>query len=290
MNHSKENGMRLLFLAAACISILCVFLICLFLFINGLPAIGKIGPLKFLLGTQWKPGQNFYGIAPMILGSLYVTAGAIVVGVPLGVLCAVFMARFCPKWLYRILKPGISLLAGIPSIIYGFFGLVVMVPAARTLFRTLVPALGGSGKSMLTASILLGIMILPTIISVSEAAIRAVPESYYEGSLALGGTHERSVFFACLPAAKSGIMASVILGVGRSIGETMAVIMVAGNQAIIPESPFLGLRTLTANIVLEMGYAADLHREALIATAVVLFVFILIINLLFSLMKRRQTS
>ena len=287
MNHFKEEAMRMLFLAAACISIFCVFLICLFLFMNGLPAIGEIGPLNFLLGTQWKPGQNLYGIAPMILGSFYVTAGAIIVGVPLGVLCAVFMARFCPKRLYRILKPGISLLAGIPSIIYGFFGLVVMVPAARALFG---PVFGGSGKSMLTASVLLGIMILPTIISVSEAAIRAVPESYYEGALALGATHERSVFFACLPAAKSGIMAGVILGVGRSIGETMAVIMVAGNQAIVPESLFLGLRTLTANIVLEMGYAADLHREALIATAVVLFVFILIINLLFSLMKRRQTS
>jgi len=287
MNNFKETGMRLLFLVAACISILCVFLICLFLFMNGLPAIGEIGPFKFLLGTQWKPGQNLYGIAPMILGSLYVTAGAILVGVPMGVLCAVFMARFCPKWLYSVLKPGISLLAGIPSIIYGFFGLVVMVPAVRTLFG---PIFGGSGKSMLTASVLLGIMILPTIISVSEAAIRAVPESYYEGSLALGATHERSVFFACLPAAKSGIMAGVILGVGRSIGETMAVIMVAGNQAIVPESLFLGLRTLTANIVLEMGYAADLHREALIATAVVLFVFILIINLLFSLMKRRTAS
>lgn len=287
MNRLKENGMRLLFLVAACVSIVCVFLICLFLFANGLPAIGEIGPLKFLLGTQWKPGQSLYGIAPMILSSLYVTAGAILTGVPLGVLAAVFMARFCPQWLYRILKPGISLLAGIPSVIYGFFGLVVMVPAVRALFG---PVFGGSGKSMLTASILLGIMILPTIVSVSEAAIRAVPESYYEGSLALGATHERSVFFACLPAAKSGIMAGVVLGVGRSIGETMAVIMVAGNQAVIPDSLFHGLRTLTANIVLEMGYAADLHREALIATAVVLFVFILMINLLFSLMKRRQAS
>ena len=290
MNNFKENGMRLLFLAAACISIFCVFIICLFLFMNGLPAIGEIGFFKFLMGTEWKPGQNLYGIAPMILGSLYVTAGAILVGVPMGVLCAVFMARFCPKWLYRILKPGVSLLAGIPSVIYGFFGLVVIVPAARTLFRMIAPTFGGSGKSMLTASILLGIMILPTVIGVSEAAIRAVPESYYEGSLALGATHECSVFFACFPAAKSGIMAGVILGVGRSIGETMAVIMVAGNQAVIPESLLLGLRTLTANIVLEMGYAADLHREALIATAVVLFVFILIINLSFSLLKRRQIS
>jgi phosphate transport system permease protein len=226
----------------------------------------------------------------MIIGSLYVTVGAIIVGVPTGVLSAVFMAKFCPSWLYKILKPGISLLAGIPSIIYGFFGLVVMVPAVRALFSG---TFGGSGKSMLTASALLGIMILPTIISVSEAAIRVVPESYYEGSLVLGATHERSVFFACLPAAKSGIMAGVVLGVGRSIGETMAVIMIAGNQPVIPDMPdglFLGLRTLTANIVLEMGYAAELHREALIATAVVLFVFILMINLLFSLMKRRQNT
>ena len=287
MNRIKESGMRLLFLIAACISILCVLLICLFLFMNGLPAIGKIGPLNFLLGTEWKPGSNLFGIAPMILGSLYVTAGAIAVGVPIGVLCAIFMARFCPKGMYQLLKPCISLLAGIPSIIYGFFGLVVMVPFVRNLFGS---TFGGSGKSMLTASVLLGIMILPTIISISEAAIRAIPESYYEGALALGATHEYSVFFASLPAAKSGIMAGVILGVGRSIGETMAVIMVAGNQAMIPESLFRGLRTMTANIVLEMGYAADLHREALIATAVVLFVFILIINLLFSLMKRRQSS
>ncbi len=287
MKRLKENGMHLLFLLAASVSILCVLLICLFLLVNGLPAIGEIGIFKFLLGTQWKPGQGLYGIAPMILGSLYVTAGAIVIGVPLGVLTAVFMARFCPKGLYRILKPAVNLLAGIPSIIYGFFGLVVMVPAARSLFGE---AYHSSGKSILTASVLLGIMILPTIISVSEAAIRAAPESYYEGALALGATHERSVFFACLPAAKSGIMAGVILGVGRSIGETMAVIMVAGNQAVLPDSLFHGLRTLTANIVLEMGYATDLHREALIATAVVLFVFILLINLLFSLAKRRQKA
>jgi phosphate transport system permease protein len=283
MNRLKETGMKGLFLAAACVSILCVALICLFLFVNGVPAIGEIGPFKFLMGTQWRPQQNLFGIAPMILGSLYVTAGAVLIGVPLGVLTAVFMARFCPKWLYRSLKPAVSLLAGIPSIVYGFFGLVVMVPMIRELF-------GGSGKSMLTASVLLGIMILPTIISVSEAAIRAVPENYYEGALALGATHERSVFFTTLPAAKSGIMAGVILGVGRSIGETMAVIMVAGNQPVIPGNPLLGLRTLTAHIVLEMGYAADLHREALIATAVILFVFILIINILFSLVKRGQET
>jgi phosphate transport system permease protein len=216
----------------------------------------------------------------MIVGSVYVTAGAVVIGVPTGILCAVYMARFCPKKLYKILKPAVDLLAGIPSIVYGFFGLVLVVPFVREMF-------GGSGKSVLTASILLGIMILPTIIGVSEAAIRAVPDSYYEGALALGATHERSVFFALLPAAKSGTLASVILGVGRAIGETMAVIMVAGNQAIIPSGLLSGVRTLTANIVLEMGYATDLHREALIATAVVLFVFILIINLCFSAFKRR---
>jgi phosphate transport system permease protein len=277
-----EFGMKWLFIVAACVSILCVALICLFLFINGVPAISEIGPFNFLFGTEWRPNQKIFGIAPMILGSLYVTTGAILIGVPIGVLTAVFMARFCPKRLYKFLKPAISLLAGIPSIVYGFFGLVVMAPMIRELF-------GGGGKSMLTASMLLGIMILPTIISVSEAAIRAAPENYYEGALALGATHERSVFFAVLPAAKPGIIAGVILGVGRSVGETMAVIMVAGNQPVIPGNPIYGLRTLTSNIVLEMGYAADLHREALIATAVVLFGFILMINLPFSLVKRGRT-
>lgn len=283
MKNLKENLMHGVFLGAACVSILAVALICIFLFANGVPAILEIGPLEFLGGMRWKPLNNIFGIFPMIVGSIYVTAGAIIVGVPIGILCAVFMARFCPKKIYPVLKPMIELMAGIPSIVYGFFGLVVIVPLVQDIF-------GGSGKSVLTASILLGIMILPTIIGVSESAIRAVPESYYEGALALGDTHERSVFRAVLPAAKSGIMAGVILGIGRAIGETMAVIMVAGNQAVIPGSLLAGVRTLTANIVLEMGYAADLHREALIATGVVLFVFILIINLLFSLVKRRDTD
>ncbi|NLW65193.1 MAG: phosphate ABC transporter permease subunit PstC, partial [Clostridiales bacterium] len=185
--------------------------------------------------------------------------------------------------LHAVLKPAVDLLAGIPSVVYGFFGLMVIVPAIRNAF-------GCSGTGLLAASLMLGIMILPTIISVSEAAIRAVPDSYYEGSLALGASHERSVFRAVLPAARSGIVSAVILGVGRAVGETMAVIMVAGNQAVVPSSIIKGLRTLTANIVLEMGYAADLHRDALIATAVVLFVFILIINLLFSVMKRRSAA
>lgn len=276
----KENGMKWVFMVAAALSILAVALICVFLFANGIPAIGKIGVFDFLLGQKWKPGNNIYGIFPMIVGSIYVTAGAILIGVPLGILCAVFLAWFCPKNLYKIIKPAVELLAGIPSIVYGFFGLVVLVPIMQSLF-------GGSGKGILTASILLGIMILPTIIGVSESSIRAVPKAYYEGSLGLGATHERSVFFAVLPAAKQGILAGIILGVGRAIGETMAVVMVAGNQPVVPNSIFSGVRTMTANIVMEMGYAADLHREALLGTAVVLFIFILIINLCFSMLKRR---
>ena len=275
--------MRLVFLLCACVSILAVALICLFLFLNGVPAMAKIGFRDFLLGTKWAPLQEVFGIFPMIVGSIYVTAGAILFGVPIGILCAIFMARFCPRPLYRILKPAVDLLAGIPSVVYGFFGLTAIVPVMQRLF-------GGSGKGVLTASLMLGIMILPTIISVSEAALRAVPDSYYEGALALGATHERSVFSVMLPAAKSGVTAGVILGIGRAIGEALAVSMVAGNQPILPDSLLSGVRTMTANIVLEMGYAADLHREALIATGVVLFVFILIINLLFSLVRRRDKA
>ena len=280
MKDFKEKAMKTVFFVAACLSIIAVILICFFLFANGIPAMKEIGIFKFIFGQVWMPKNDLYGIFPMILGSIYVTAGAIIFGVPIGILCATFMAKFCPKRVYKILKPAVELLAGIPSIVYGFFGLVVIVPFMQDIF-------GGTGKSILTASLMLGIMILPTIIGVSEAAIRAVPEIYYEGALALGASHERSVMFTVLPAAKSGIVASVILGVGRAIGETLAVSMVVGNQAIIPGSIFDGVRTMTTNIVLEMGYATDLHREALIATAVVLFVFILIINLLFSISKRR---
>ncbi|BBF44298.1 phosphate transport system permease protein PstC [Lachnospiraceae bacterium KM106-2] len=282
MKKHKEIIAKYIFLVAAVTSILAVALICLFLFANGIPAMRKIGLFDFLLSSKWAPTNQpaSFGIFPMILGSIYITAGAVVIGVPIGILSAVFLVKFCPKKLYKYLKSAVNLLAGIPSVVYGFFGLVVLVPWVREVF-------GGNGRSILTASILLGIMILPTIISVSESSLQAVPDSYYEGSLALGATHERSVFFAMLPAAKSGILAGVILGIGRAIGEAMAVIMVAGNQARIPDSVTDGVRTLTTNIVLEMGYAADLHREALIATAVVLFVFILIINFSFSFLKRR---
>ena len=276
----KETAMRYVFLLAACVSIACVALICVYLLGNGIPTIGEIG-LDNFFGKVWRPGQDLYGIFPFIIGSIYVTAGAIVVGVPIGLLTAIYLAYFCPKGVYRVLNPAVRLMAGIPSIIYGFFGLMVIVPLIQDLTGT-------SGKSWLTASLLLGIMILPTIIGTAEPAIRAVPRSYYEGALALGATHERSTFTAVVPAAKSGVMSGVILGIGRAIGETMAVIMIAGNQTRMPGRLLDGLRTMTSNIVLEMGYSTGLHRRALIATGVVLFVFILIINTCFSLMKRKE--
>ena len=256
MNQLKERGMKIVFLIAACTSVLAVAFICIFLFANGIPAIGKIGVADFLLGETWRPSNDIYGILPMILGSIYVTAGAIILGVPIALLTSVFLAYYCPKRMYPVLQSAVSLMAGVPSVVYGFFGLVMIVP----------------------------------IVGVTESAIRSVPGSYYEGSLALGATHERSVFCAILPAAKSGLIAGVVLGIGRAIGETMAVIMVAGNQARMPAGLLRGIRTLTSNIVLEMGYAADLHREALIATGVVLFVFILIINLAVSLLNRRAEN
>lgn len=281
----KEKFMQGVFFIAACTSVLAVALICVFLFANGIPAMKEIGFMEFLIGERWKPTNEIFGILPMIMGSIYVTAGAIILGVPIGILTSVFMAKYCPKKIYPVLKGATELLAGIPSVVYGFFGLVVLVPLIRDICQKF--HWGGNGSSILTASILLGMMILPTIIGVTESAIRSVPAHYYEGALALGATHERSIFSVVLPAAKSGVVAGIVLGIGRAIGETMAVIMVAGNQARMPAGIVRGVRTLTANIVLEMGYAAGLHREALIATAVVLFVFILLINLSVSLLNRR---
>lgn len=274
--------MELFFFVCACVSIVAVLLICWFMFSNGFPAMKEIGFANFLFGTKWTPKNEpaSYGILPMILGSICVTLGAVIIGVPIGILTATFLSRFCPKKLHAILEPMVQLMAGIPSIIYGFFGMVVLVPIIR-----MVPH--SQGVSLLAAAILLGIMILPTVINLSESSIRAVPESYYEGALALGATHERSVFYVMLPAAKSGLLAAVVLGIGRAIGETMAVIMVAGNQARLPAGLFKGVRTMTANIVLEMGYATGLHREALIATGVVLFIFILVINITFAAIKKR---
>lgn len=283
MNKTLEVLMKIVFLVCACISIAAVVMICLFIFASGVPAIQEIGPIKFLFGTSWKPNQGLFGIGPMIIGSIYVTAGAMLIGVPIGLLTAVFLAKYCPKGLYKIIKPMINLMAGIPSIIYGFFGMVVIVPVIQNMFGTF-------GKGILTASLLLGMMILPTITNTAESSIVAVPESYYEGALALGATKERSIFKTVIPAAKSGVMSGIILGMGRAIGETMAVVMVCGNQAIIPEGILSGARTLTSNIVLEMAYASGIHRDALIGTAVVLFVFILIINLCFSALNRRSKA
>lgn len=277
---NKENAAKVLFAFAAAVSIIAVALICVFLFANGLPAMVEIGIPEFLLGATWKPGSGQFGIFPMIVGSIYVTAGAIIVGVPAGILTAIFLSRFASTRVASLLRPGVELLAGIPSVVYGFFGLMVLVPFIRN-------TMPGRGLSLLAAAVLLGIMILPTIITVAKNALDAVPRSYYEGALALGATHERAVFSIIVPAAFSGVMAAVVLGVGRAIGETMAVVMVAGNQPIIPGSIFEGVRTLTANIVLEMGYAADLHRGALIATGVVLFVFVALISLLFSAIKKK---
>lgn len=276
----RENVAKAVFALAAFISIAAVALICLFLFANGIPAMAEIGLPEFLFGDTWRPSSDEFGIFPMIIGSLYVTAGALVIGVPIGILTAIFLSRFAHARFARILGDGVELLAGIPSVVFGFFGLMVIVP----FIRDYMP---GRGLSLLAAALILGIMILPTVITVSKSALDAVPRSYYEGALALGADHERSVFFIVVPAALSGIMAAVVLGIGRAIGETMAVVMVAGNQPAIPLSIFDGVRTLTANIVLEMGYAADLHRGALIATGVVLFVFVILICALFSAIKSK---
>lgn len=281
MKKITEKGMRALFFICACISVAAVALICVFIFSNGVPAIKEIGFTNFILGKSWKPKQNLYGIFPMIVASVYVTAGAIIIGGPIGILTAIFLAYYCPKGVYRVVKPMINLLASVPSIIYGFFFLVAVVPVMQKLTGT-------GGKGMLTASILLGLMILPTIINTSEASLNAVPSQYLEGALALGATKEHSIFKTVLPAAVSGVLSGVILGIGRAIGETMAVIMIIGNQPVLPSSLVSGVRTLTGNIVIEMAYASGLHRGALIGTAVVLFVFVLIINLCFSALTRRK--
>lgn len=281
MKKITEKGMRALFFICACISVAAVVLICVFIFSNGVPAIKEIGFTNFILGKSWKPKQNLYGIFPMIVASVYVTAGAIIIGGPIGILTAIFLAYYCPKGIYRVVKPMINLLASVPSIIYGFFFLVAVVPVMQKLTGT-------GGKGMLTASILLGLMILPTIINTSEASLNAVPSQYLEGALALGATKEHSIFKTVLPAAASGVLSGVILGIGRAIGETMAVIMIIGNQPVLPSSLVSGVRTLTGNIVIEMAYASGLHRGALIGTAVVLFVFVLIINLCFSALTRRK--
>ncbi len=283
MNKFYEKLMEIIFLLCAIFSVVALGLICLFLLKNGLPAFKEIGFFDFIFGAHWKPSNTpaEYGILPMILGSIYVTVIAILMGVPVGVLTAIYLVFNAPKKVYELAKPCIQILAGIPSVVYGFFGMLVIVPFVSNVF-------GGNGYSLLTAGILLSIMILPTIISISEVSLKAVPTNYYEGCVALGGTHERAIFKVVLPAAKSGVYTGIVLGIGRAIGETMAVVMVAGNQARIPTNLLKGGRTMTSNIVLEMGYASGLQREALIATAIVLFAFILIINVVINIIKRRS--
>ena len=269
----------LLMIAFSAVSVLAV--ITLFIFKEGTPVMVKYGLGKFLLGMDWYPSEKSFGLLPMIVGSLAVTAGALLVSIPFGLACAVFLTEFSPKSVRKMVKPMIELLAGIPSVVYGFIGVVILVPFIRQTF-------GGPGLSVLASSIVLGIMVLPTIISISIDSLEAVPRAYREGSIALGATRWQTTRMVMIPAAKSGIIASIILGMGRAVGETMAVIMVAGNAAAIPASLTAPVRTLTSNIALEMGYAAGEHREALFATGVILFVIIMILNTVANLTSMRR--
>ncbi len=262
-----EKGLLLVALSA----VAAIFLIALFIFREGTPLVAKVGVWKFIASTQWAPTRGRFGILPMIVGSVEVTILAVVIGAVMGLACAMFLAEFAPRWSVRILKPMIELLAGIPSVVYGFIGVVVLVPWIRTTF-------GGPGFSVLASAIILGIMILPTVIAISLDALQAVPPMYREGSLALGATRWQTLYRVVLPAARSGIIAGLILGMGRAVGETMAVIMVAGNALTIPTSVLQPVRTLTSNIALEMGYASGDHQAALFATGMVLFVIIAILN------------
>lgn len=276
-----EKGSKALFFFSSLISVAAVLCICLFIFGGAMPAFREIGLWKFITGTGWKPNNDpqQFGIAYMIIGSFYVTGGALLLGVPIGLLAAIFMAKYCPRRLYGVLSQGVSLLAGIPSIVYGFFGMMIIVPFIADHFP-------GNGNSVLAASVVLAIMILPTIITVSENSIRALPSTYYDGAIALGATHTEAVFFILVPAARRGIVTSVVLGMGRAIGETIAVGMVAGNSNILPATIFKSVRTLTVNIVSEMSYASGLHYDALIATGAVLFVFILLLNISLNMITR----
>jgi len=277
----KERIIRAVLLLAAFSALSILAIITVFIFAEGTPIMFRQGVGRFLFGQDWYPGQKSFGLLPMIVGSLLVTGGALLIGVPFGLACAVFLTEFSSKRMRNILKPVIELLAGIPSVVYGFIGVVVLVPFIR---RTL----GGPGLSVLAASIVLGIMILPTVISISIDALQALPPSYREGALAMGATRWQAVRLVLLPSARSGIVASIILGMGRAIGETMAVIMVAGNAAAIPNSPLAPVRTLTSNIALEMSYASGEHREALFATGVILFIIIMALNTLANLASARR--
>jgi phosphate transport system permease protein len=273
-----------IFLVSACISVIAIGTITFYIFISGTPAIFKIGLFNFIFGTTWQPESNQFGILPMIVTSLLCSGMAVLIGTVIGLLTAVFLAELAPRWLAGIIRPCVELLAGIPSIVYGYFGLVVIVPLISQY-------LGGPGNSMLAVVIILSVMILPTIVSISLTSLKAVPPAYKEGSLALGASHVQTIFKTMIPAARSGILASIVLGIGRAIGETMAVILVAGNTPQMPSSLLDPVRTLTINIAFEMNYATGLHREALFATGVVLFAIIMILNIvLASVLKRREAK
>ena len=276
----KEGVMQVVFTLCACVSILAVALICIFLFANGVPTLFKIGPLKFLLGTTWKPGNDIFGILPMILGSIYVTAGAILVGVPIGLLTAVFLSKAADPKLRTVVVTAIELLSGIPSVVFGLLGMQVLVPAVAKTFGK------ASGACLLSAIVVLSIMILPSIVSVSVTALNAVPPEYEQGSLALGATDTETWFKISIPAAKSGIAAGIVLGIGRAIGEAMAVMMVAGNSPNMPDSPFRSVTFLTTAIAKEMSYASGLQKQALFSIALVLFVFIMGINILLNVVLK----
>ncbi len=267
----KERLIEKTLFFIACSAIAIIFLIFLFIFIEGLPVFVKTGLVRFIFATNWAPTKGNFGILPMIIGSILVTFGALVLGIILGLACAILLAEFAPLSMVRILKPLIELLAGIPSVVYGFIGVVVLIPLIRS-------TLGGPGFSVLAASIILGVMVLPTIVAIALDALRAVPISYKEGSLALGATQWQTIWRVTISAAKSGIIAGIVLGMGRAVGETMAVIMIAGNSLKIPTSLLDPVRTLTSNIALEMGYASGMHQQALFATGVVLFIIIIILN------------
>jgi phosphate ABC transporter, permease protein PstC len=271
MKNFKEKSTEHVFLAIALSALSVLALITVFIFVKGVPIIAKVGVMNFVFGMKWAPGQGAFGIFPMIVGSVSVTLGAAILGVPIAICCSIFLAEFAPAALRNIFRPAIQLLAGIPSVVYGFWGVLFIVPAIRNY-------LGGPGLSILAGSIILGIMILPTIISICEISLLSLPRQYKEGALALGLTHWQTIRSLLLPAAKSGIVAAIILGLGRAIGETMAVIMVLGNAVAIPESILDPVRTLTTNIGIEMGYASGEHQQALFATGIVLFIIIMILN------------
>jgi phosphate transport system permease protein len=277
----KEKILGKILFAIALSSISILSLIAFFIFVEGVPLMWKVGLRSFLLGDRWFPSQGSFGIFPMIVGSFWVTVGALGVGVPLGIACAVFLCELIPPSISMVLRPMIQLLAAIPSVIYGFWGLIVLVPLIRTY-------LGGPGLSILAGSLVLGIMIMPTIISISEDALRALPRTLKEGALSLGATHWQAIWRVLIPASRSGIVASIILGMGRAIGETMAMIMILGNAVKVPESILSSARTLTTNIGIEMGYATGDHRQALFATGVVLFFIIMGLNSLALAVSRKR--